>query len=176
MFPDFKNSYPKESVWHFDLHFVLNFFLRYISDNWEETKQHWRIGWRFSIWRCERTPIKTAEFESRNTLNTILLIGMSSTFMKTTLHCQNLDIFWADLKNLTFFSMVTVTHHLSLSQGRKGIYGCWYLAFSVFCWWHFVPGLAVCILVHKDMFKTDIIRWYTNSLVNATFGSWKKLC
>ena len=88
-----------------------------ITEKKQQTKkQHWRIGWRFIIWRCERTPIKTAEFESRNTLNTILLIGMSSTFMKTTLHCQNLDIFWADLKNLTFFSMVTVTHH----YGNRG--------------------------------------------------------
>ena len=73
----------------------------------------------------------------------------------------------AGLKNLTFSRMVTVTYHLSLSQGRKGIYGCWYLAFSVFCWWHFVPGLAVCILVHKDTFKTDLIWWYL--LVFLTF-------
>ena len=35
MFPDFKNSFPKKSFWHFDLHFVLKTF---ISDKFQITE------------------------------------------------------------------------------------------------------------------------------------------
>ena len=67
MFPDFKNSFPKKTFWHFNLHFVLKIFISdtfQITEKEEWTKNQefskkniWHDNWRFSIWHRKRTSL-----------------------------------------------------------------------------------------------------------------------
>ena len=72
MFPDFKNSFPKNSFWHFDLHFVLKTFIWdifQITEKKQQTKNNsflmniWRNNWRFNIWRHKRTLLMYHEWQ-----------------------------------------------------------------------------------------------------------------
>ena len=67
MFPDFKNSFPEKSFWHFDLHFVLKTFIWdifQITEKKQQTKNNnfltniWRDNWRFINCCCKRTLLR----------------------------------------------------------------------------------------------------------------------
>ena len=99
MFPDFKNSSPKKSFWHFNLYFVLkNIYLRLLRRNNKLKINNfltniWRNNWRFNIWHRKRTPLKHLKWIVDEKWK-LLLFSILGTHLWIGGHCSSDKTIW----------------------------------------------------------------------------------